>query len=116
MTSTIQLLNIAVLSAGLLAAGTYYPPSESAGGWRRCGTDDEVRNNAGMDPQRLRVIGQEHVQIYGGPWAIAIVRKGYLVGEWFGVSAGTAKEVPVISARTRIRIAGCGYRHETSRG
>jgi len=98
MKFAIQLLHVAMLSAGLLTAGTYYPPSESAGGWRRCVTDDEVRNNAGMDPQRLRVIGQDHVQIYGGPWAIAIVRKGYLVGEWFGVPAMPATTFDVWSA------------------
>ena len=32
-------------------AGIYYPPSESAGGWRRCKTDEQVRKLAGMDPQ-----------------------------------------------------------------
>ena len=78
-------LMLVALFAGTLTAQTYYPPSESAGGWRRCATDAEVRNKAGMDPQRLRLLGQAQLQVYGGPWAIAIVRKGYLVGEWFGV-------------------------------
>ena len=66
MTSMFK-LSVAALSAGLLAAETYYPPSESAGGWRRCAGDQEVRSEAGMDPQRLRLIGQMQLQLYGGP-------------------------------------------------
>ncbi len=69
----------------MLVADTYYPPPESAEGWRRCRNDDEVRTKAGMDPQRLNLIGQAQLELYGGPWAIAIVRNGYLVREWFGV-------------------------------
>jgi CubicO group peptidase (beta-lactamase class C family) len=93
-----KLLNVAVVSAGLLVAATYYPPSESAGGWRRCGTDDEVRSKASMDPERLRLIGQGQLQLYGGPWAIVVVRKGYLVAEWFGVPAMPATTFDVWSA------------------
>jgi CubicO group peptidase (beta-lactamase class C family) len=98
MISTMKLLQVAALGAGMLAAQTYYPPSESAGGWRRCRNDDEVRNKAGMDPQRLHLIGQGQLQFYGGPWAIAIVRKGYLVGEWFGVPAMPATTFDVWSS------------------
>ena len=86
MRATIRLLT-AALSVGLLFAGDYYPPPESAGGWRRCASDEEIRNNAGMDARALHLIGLEQVQLYGGPWAIVIVRKGYLVAEWFGVPA-----------------------------
>ena len=74
-----------MLGAGMPMAQTYYPPSESAGGWRRCQNDDDVRNRAGMDPKRLHLIAQAQSQVYGGPWAIVIVRKGYLAAEWFGV-------------------------------
>jgi CubicO group peptidase (beta-lactamase class C family) len=87
MKSTIRSLTVAAISTGMLLAQTYYPSSESAGGWRRCVNDDEIRKNAGIDPERLHLIGQGQLQVYGGPWAIAIVRKGYLVGEWFGVPA-----------------------------
>jgi len=96
--SVIKLVSLATLSAGLLVAATYYPPSESAGGWRRCGNDADVQNNAGMDPQRLHLIGQGQSQLYGGPWAIVIVRRGYLVAEWFGVPAMPATTFDVWSA------------------
>jgi hypothetical protein len=52
-----------------------------------CKDDAEVRNLAGMDPEKLRLIGMQQTQVYGGPWQIVIVRKGYMVGEWFGVSS-----------------------------
>jgi hypothetical protein len=33
-----------------------YPPSESQGGWRYLGEDDEVRSSAGMDPAKLALV------------------------------------------------------------
>jgi hypothetical protein len=65
----------------------YYPPSESARGWRWCKDKDQVRSLAGMDPERLNLIRNAQLQIYQGPWAIVIIRKGYLVAEWLGVPA-----------------------------
>lgn len=97
MASATTLLAFAALSAGLLVAADYYPLSESAGGWRRCNNDDEIRNNSGMDPRSLHLAGQVQSQLYGGPWAIAIVRKGYLVAEWFGVPAMPATTFDVWS-------------------
>ena len=84
---TSRLAAAVVVGAAIVAAGTYYPPSESAGGWRRCRSDEDVRNNAGMDPQRLDSIGRELSQIYKGPWQIVIIHRGHLVREWFGVPA-----------------------------
>ena len=85
MSSMIKIPVVLTLCAGMLFAQTYYPPSESAGGWRRCQTDEDVRSKAGMDPKRLQMIAQEHAMLYSGPWAIVIIRNGYLVAEWFGV-------------------------------
>jgi len=31
------------------STASYYPPPESAGGWRRCKSDNEVRELAAMD-------------------------------------------------------------------
>jgi CubicO group peptidase (beta-lactamase class C family) len=50
-----------------------------------------------MDPRRLHLIGQGQLQIYSGPWAIAIVRKGFLAAEWFGVPAMPATTFDVWS-------------------
>jgi CubicO group peptidase (beta-lactamase class C family) len=67
--------------------GAYYPPPESAGGWRRCKNDEEVRQLAGMDPQKLNLVGRENVALYGGPWVLLVIRHGYVAGEWMGVPA-----------------------------
>jgi CubicO group peptidase (beta-lactamase class C family) len=69
------------------SGGAYYPPSEWAGGWRRCRNDEEVRQFAGMDPQKLNLVGRENVALYGGPWVLLVVRHGYIAGEWTGVPA-----------------------------
>jgi CubicO group peptidase (beta-lactamase class C family) len=80
------------IAGGLVAqqpasAGIYYPPSESAGGWRRCKSDEDVRKLVGMDPQKLAQAGRVTEALYGGPWALVAIRHGYLVHEWFGVPA-----------------------------
>ncbi len=115
MISTLKILTVVSLGARLLLAEAYYPPSESAGGWRRCQNDDEVRNNAGMDPDRLRLVAQAQLQLYGGPWAIAIVRKGYLAGEWFGVPAMPATTFDVWSCTKSATGIAFGMLFEDSR-
>jgi CubicO group peptidase (beta-lactamase class C family) len=74
-----------LFTLNLFAAETYAPPPESAGGWRACQNDEEVRSLAGMDPQRLNLIRDQQLQVFQGPWSIVIIRHGYLVAEWFGV-------------------------------
>lgn len=90
-------LTVTVLGIGTLLAQTYYPPSESGGGWRRSANDDDVRTQAHMDPHRLQLIAQAQSQFYGGPWAIVIVRNGHLVAEWFGMPAMPATTFDVWS-------------------
>ena len=65
--------------------GVYYPPSESAGGWRRAATEAQILEMAGMIPDRLRWLAESQLALYAGPWAIVIIRNGYVAGEWFGV-------------------------------
>lgn len=69
------------------SSADYYPPPESAGGWRRCKNNDEVRRLAGMDPEKLNLVGRENVALYGGPWDLLVIRHGYIAGEWMGVPA-----------------------------
>jgi CubicO group peptidase (beta-lactamase class C family) len=71
-------------SAFSFAADTYYPPAESAGGWRWCKTPEEVRA-LGMDPDKLDLIRDKQLQLFAGPWQIVIIKNGYLVAEWYGV-------------------------------
>lgn len=66
---------------------SYFPPPESAGGWRRCKNDDEVRRLAAMNPQKLDKAGQTITALYPGPWELLVIRHGYIVREWMGVPA-----------------------------
>ncbi len=81
----LALAAIIVFTVNVFAADTYFPPPESAGGWRSCQNDEEIRSLAGMDPQRLNLIRDAQLQVFQGPWSIVIIRHGYLVAEWFGV-------------------------------
>jgi CubicO group peptidase (beta-lactamase class C family) len=85
MKPTAAFLALLVFTVNVFAAETYTPPPESAGGWRACQNDEQVRSLAGMDPQRLNLIRDQQLQIFQGPWTIVIIRHGYLVAEWFGV-------------------------------
>ena len=85
MKRKVAFLALFVCTVNVFAAETYTPPPESAGGWRACQNDEQVRSLAGMDPQRLNLIRDQQLQIFQGPWSIVIIRHGYLVAEWFGV-------------------------------
>lgn len=86
MRATIVLL-VAMATASLAAAQTYFPPPESAGGWRWCKTAQAVRSDGGMDPNKLELIKERQLELFQGPWQIVIIHKGYLVAEWYGVPA-----------------------------
>lgn len=67
------------------ATDGYYPSSEAASGWRRCKNNQEVQQLAGIDPQKLDLVGRENIALYGGPWALLVIRHGYIAAEWMGV-------------------------------
>lgn len=60
---------------------TYFPPSESQGGWRWLDTPDEVRTQAGMDADQLAQVFELQDFLFGSYSAgIVIIRHGYLPG------------------------------------
>lgn len=61
----------------------YYPPSESKGGWRWLGAEDEVRSLAGMDAEKLELAFQEQQCFYNNSSSIVVIRNGYLVREFY---------------------------------
>jgi CubicO group peptidase (beta-lactamase class C family) len=67
-------------------AQPYFPPSESKGGWRTLTHVDEVRKIAGMDMETLSTAHTWNEQ-YPVASAVAIIRHGYLVGEWYANGA-----------------------------
>lgn len=74
-----------VFTSGLFAGDVYFPPPESAGGWRTLKTAAEVRSLAGMDPEKLDLIRDKFLGLFAGPWQIVVIRHGYLVAEWYGL-------------------------------
>ncbi|MDB6033740.1 MAG: serine hydrolase [Verrucomicrobiales bacterium] len=78
-------LVVAVLSAGsIVQAADYFPPPDSAGGWRTLKDPKEIRTLAGMDLKRLDQAYDltERSTQNGG---LVVVRHGYLVYEkYFG--------------------------------
>jgi len=87
MTKKLLLLaSLAIFFTNVLLAGDIYtPPPESKGGWRTTKTPDEVRSLAGMNPDKLNLIRDKQLGLFGGPWQIVIIRHGYLVAEWYGL-------------------------------
>jgi CubicO group peptidase (beta-lactamase class C family) len=64
----------------------YFPPSESKGGWRSLTGVDEVRNIAGMDMETLSKAHTWNEQ-YPVASAVVVIRRGYLVAEWYANGA-----------------------------
>lgn len=60
----------------------YYPAAESHGGWRVPGDASQVRELAGMDLQALAPARAWNAR-FGVASAIVVVRRGYLVAEWY---------------------------------
>ncbi len=68
----------------------YYPQSESQNGWRRLSQSEDVISKAGMKPEKLSQIQQLQEFLYGGDsWGIVIIRKGYLVREFYSFNVLT---------------------------
>jgi len=67
-----------------METGAYYPPPESKGGWRWLERSDKVRAIAGMDPEKLDLVRQREEFLHSGhSWGIVIIRRGYLVREFY---------------------------------
>ena len=63
---------------------TYYPPSESAGGWRRCRNDEGSAPLGEMDPKELTKSRKHAACLLRGPWQLVVIRHGYVVKKWMG--------------------------------
>ena len=73
-----------ILIPTLLVAQTYFPPPDSAGGWRTLSGEAAIRKNAGLDLPRLDQAFEyaERTSAHGG---LLVARRGYLVYEkYFG--------------------------------
>ena len=62
----------------------YYPPPESKGGWRLIKDLNQVKDLAGMDPEKLDFLFKSQAFHYGGAqWSAVIIRHGYVAREFY---------------------------------
>jgi CubicO group peptidase (beta-lactamase class C family) len=101
------LLSLLVGTALRVDAADYFPPPDSAGGWRAATNAAQVRELAGMDLPRLElawVFAQRCTQNGG----LLVVRKGYLVLEkYFGRASRNANPDMASTGKAYTSIA-CG--------
>jgi CubicO group peptidase (beta-lactamase class C family) len=73
------------------APATYFPPPESQGGWRSLLPEraepaaeqkSRTRETAGVDWDKLK-LAWEHNAAAPGATGMVVIRRGYLVGEWY---------------------------------
>lgn len=64
----------------------YYPPPESKNGWRTVKDDGQARALAGMDLDKLPPARAWNEQ-FPVPSGVVIIRRGYLVAEWYANGA-----------------------------
>jgi CubicO group peptidase (beta-lactamase class C family) len=67
-------------------AQNYYPPPESKNGWRTAQAVDQARTLIGMDMDKLSPACAWNAQ-FPVPSAVVIIRRGYLVAEWYAHGA-----------------------------
>ena len=99
-------------SAALVAAAThltadYFPPPDSAGGWRQAQTEKEVRKLAGMDLRQLEP-AYEITQRSTANGGLLVVHRGYLCFErYFGRASRNANPDMASTGKAFTSIA-CG--------
>lgn len=77
-----SLLGILLASLVVAAQGAdYFPPPESAGGWRTLNRAADIHRIAGMDPAKLDALKQWLLESDKRPFAAVVVRRGYVVLE-----------------------------------
>jgi CubicO group peptidase (beta-lactamase class C family) len=59
----------------------YYPPPESAGGWRALSNPQDIRHLAGADPAKLSALKEWLSQSDDRNFAAVVIRRGYIVLE-----------------------------------
>jgi CubicO group peptidase (beta-lactamase class C family) len=78
-----MVVTMVMMPSGVYAAGNkcYFPPPESQKGWRNLSTSDEVRQVAGMAPDRLSELKDWLLASDNRNFAAVVIRNGYIVLE-----------------------------------
>jgi CubicO group peptidase (beta-lactamase class C family) len=75
------LVGLSILAKAAQAAEAYFPPPESAGGWRILTAPDDIRRLAGADAARLDALRDWLWQSDDRDFAAVVIRRGYIVLE-----------------------------------
>ncbi len=71
-----------VFDSGVISSAreetAYFPPPESAGGWRKVATSEEIRSSAGMDPAKVRALGEWLSKSDDRDFAAVVIRHGWI--------------------------------------
>jgi len=59
----------------------YFPPPESEGGWRKLETSEDIRQKAGLDPDKLACLKQWLLDSDKRDFAAVVIRHGYIALE-----------------------------------
>src|SRR6516225_7206485 len=59
----------------------YFPPPESMGGWRKLEKGEEIRRQAGMDPDKLNELRDWLLKSDERDFAAVVIRNGFIVLE-----------------------------------
>src|SRR5215467_12731120 len=60
---------------------SYFPPPESAGGWRTLDKAEDIRRLAGADPEKLTALKEWLLQSDDRNFAAVVIRRGYIALE-----------------------------------
>ncbi|MCA9135375.1 MAG: serine hydrolase [Planctomycetales bacterium] len=64
---------------GAKSTTTYFPPSESQGGWRSVETEDEIETIGGMDKHKVAELREWLLKSDNRPFAAVVIRHGTIV-------------------------------------
>jgi CubicO group peptidase (beta-lactamase class C family) len=64
-----------------ISHSSYFPPSESKGGWKRLDKREEIRRQAGMDPDKLADLRDWLLKSDQRDFAAVVIRNGFIVLE-----------------------------------
>ena len=99
----------------------YFPPPESAGGWRK-NTDPSFVGSLGLDPERLEQFGRFNLQVPNSNWmpyanykGIIVIKNGWIVGEWYNVPQAKSFRTYISSNGKSFAIACFGIMAADSR-
>ena len=99
----------------------YFPPPESAGGWRADTSATFIRS-LGLDPERLEEFGRFDLEVPNGNWmpysaykGIIVIKHGWIVGEWYNIPEAKTFRTYISSNGKSFAIACFGILAEDSR-